>query len=316
MSGSDRHLTARASITGDDDRGEEERIARWRGDTVFAYGARGALLAPAPQPAAKLPDGAFAPTEKDPERPQTLRSVLVRDLEDSAGGHTMLRRVYSQAGRAVWLGASLAVATTACTRHSGRGCEKDTDCKGDRVCVSGACQGPVPPSASVKLASSDPEPVRSVQPDRELPAYSHGDFLPPDGDFLLRLTDGIVTYAATTTSPGWDEGYLGGERALCVEAKHGEKSHQCCIKDGQQCSVPVKTRDLVNGGSGIIVTLKTGTATCRFPASTFREGKLKYSSTGYHMRVWDETGSANVCGSEFGVRGLFYKVAFFLDRVE
>jgi len=43
---------------------------------------------------------------------------------------------------AVGLGLGLVIGTLGCNRLSANGCAKDSDCKGDRVCVAGECTDP------------------------------------------------------------------------------------------------------------------------------------------------------------------------------
>ncbi len=59
---------------------------------------------------------------------------------------------------------SLTLVTLAGERIAHAGCEKDTDCKGDRVCSAGVCTEPSPPSSGDKTAGTVMVHVVSNEP--------------------------------------------------------------------------------------------------------------------------------------------------------
>jgi hypothetical protein len=66
------------------------------------------------------------------------------------------------------IGAVLAGLLTACEKSGDAGCTKDSDCKGDRVCVSGACVAPESakgaPPAPASAAESAAAPAAADKP--------------------------------------------------------------------------------------------------------------------------------------------------------
>jgi hypothetical protein len=57
---------------------------------------------------------------------------------------------------------AVALSTTICSSFAYAQCTKDTDCKGDRICRSGACEDPAPAAPANPVADS--QPVQPVAP--------------------------------------------------------------------------------------------------------------------------------------------------------
>ncbi len=83
----------------------------------------------------------------------------------------------------VLFSALLAFGPLGCTKRKKDGCEKDTDCKADRVCVSGTCEEPIrkePPSTRAGQQGS-PAPAQPAQNPNAMAADGLPVVIPPPG---------------------------------------------------------------------------------------------------------------------------------------
>ncbi len=135
------------------------------------------------------------------------------------------------------------------------GCDKDTDCKGDRVCnAEGRCVDPVPPVCPpcdcADQAAAPPDPTPPPEP--TAPPV-------PDGDTLLiTMTDGSPTTGVEITCPS---GYR--SRASFVEGTVSVPS-----VPAEACTVhfkgPVNARyGPVRGGLSLLCYIQGATAVCK-----------------------------------------------------
>src|SRR5579863_9317603 len=81
---------------------------------------------------------------------------------------------------AIWT-IGLLTSASALAQESGLGCVKDTDCKGDRICIAGACQEPAGRGASPNYPP--PPPPNNPPPPPEYgpppPPPRHYRYPPP-----------------------------------------------------------------------------------------------------------------------------------------
>jgi hypothetical protein len=133
---------------------------------------------------------------------------------------------------------ALAVATAGCFKKRESGCEKDTDCKGDRVCLGGECRQPVGKDNAV----AKQKPVRPLGPQGMPAPVQNPNVLAQDGLPVIIPSPGSSPPSVAEWNSVLREVTVSGSSALNCETKMmREWLRVNCRRSGVNAPIDVRT---------------------------------------------------------------------------